>query len=116
MARLRRVESSRSADVGVRRWCVVKMEDPRRRAELLADENDTAAAWERDATKRMDRPAENFIVVVVVVTNRLIQTLCATQQEVRGNNQCKSLLLAGRNSKARYLSRFSLLGGGGLQA
>ena len=70
MARLRRVESSRSADVGVRM-------DPRIRAELLADDNDTeAAAWERDATKRMGRPAENFIVVVVVVTNRLIYKLC----------------------------------------
>ena len=58
---------------GVRRWCVVKMEDPRRRAELLADDNDTAAAaaWERDATKRMGRPAENFIVVMVVITNHL---------------------------------------------
>ena len=57
---------------------------PKMRAELLADDNDTAAAWEREDAKRMDRPAENFIVVVVVITNRLIQTLCATQVQAAG--------------------------------
>ena len=52
---------------------------PKMRAELLADDNDTAAAWERDATKRMGRPAENFIVVDLVITNRL-NTSCAIVQ------------------------------------
>ena len=62
--------------------------DPRRRAELLADDNDTAAAWdERRDAERMDRPAENFIVQVVVIIIVFLHFVCNATGEARGNNK-----------------------------
>ena len=57
---------------------------PKMRAELLADDNDTAAAWEREDAKRMDRPAENFIVQVVVIIIVFLHFVCNATGEAIG--------------------------------
>ena len=97
--------------------------DPRRRAELLADDNDTAAAWEerRDA-ERMDRPAENFIVVDLVITNRLKILIFVCNAAGRGNNHVNRSCWTHAQRRCRsvfcppiFYLRFAA-GGGGLQA